>query len=703
MGKIATEKNEKPTNENHFSEMDNAEPENPFSKLENAEIETDDRFVELFSDLAVKSCMELYKPGNVIISGIEGSGKSMLLNLLKPEIRIGYYLSGKKFPVSRRFLGAGINFTRSGLLDIGARIVSRLEFGEHRQKDAPYYFGDFINYWVVKDIIKSIMTFEEQIECDDLLRNVGLNYSENKKLEFVRILSGSPTWSGSLDGVQNIDELRKRLDNRIYTYRRIATDSQPEPVPETIGKTLTEIGEPISQTADALYKSGMLEPDVPVLIRFDQYEDLYDAVDFDAKVAEQYRYVVNKFLWSRDPNVSFKIGSRPYALSPEELKVFGLGSQMLEEQRHYSPLNLDDKLRRQEDRSTWLFDKLAEDVFTRRLKSEKYQEKKMIEFFGSTMSPYRKAQIIVNNKDARKRALGTLKNILESYQQFFVDLATGNEPASRYGHFYGKKDSGDLLSAKLGIAWYLQKGKFKLPSKKSSTRNMQHYILPWDDRKAMWWKKERINQSLLQLSSNAGQRMHWSGKEDILTLSGGNILIFLNICSEIWRIWEQVQRINDKVNFDFDEKPVIDTKYQSAGIYATSSLWYNKVMARTKGDSRKKLIDKIGNEFSSKLRLDEKQSYPGHNGFSLAISDYEKLRDKQILMNAVRYGDLIELPHTPKNKGQGRRKKWYLLPILSPTLGLTASHTKEPCYLDVKTIEKWISDSQKPDKNELMK
>ena len=55
-----------------------------------------------------------------------------------------------------------------------------------------------------------------------------------------------------------------------------------------------------------------------------------------------------------------------------------------------------------------------------------------------------------------------------------------------------------------------------------------------------------------------------------------------------------------------------------------------------------------------------------------------------------------------KCAGYCKRKKWYLLPILSPVLGLPASHTKEPYYINMKTIEKWIADSERPDKRLLM-
>jgi hypothetical protein len=686
--------------------------ENPFSRLENAEIETDIKFVNLFSGCAVNSCIELYKHGNVIITGIEGSGKSMLLNLLKPEIRISYLKNKKEFPVSEKFLGAGINFTRSNLLDIGSRIVSRLEFGEHRKHDAPQFFGDFINYWVVKDIINSIMTFKEKLDENEIKSILDsnetemesildLNCSDETEMEFVRIISKSQTWSGYLEGVKSIKELIDRLDKRIFIYRHIATASRPKSIPEDIYETLTEVGEPISQTAEALYKSKILPPKTPVLIRFDQYEDLLDAVDFDLRVAEQYRQVVNKFLWTRDPNVSFKIGSRPYALTGE-LKVYGLGFQELEPERHYHLIDLTEKLSRPEDISSWLFPKLADDVFTRRLKDTGYPGKEIGDLFGSRISPYKKAQIIVS-KDSRERALGlkVLKELTESQKKFLIDLAVGNEPAKNYSHINDKDDTGDVLSAKLGIAWILQKEESESPSHDFFAEMEKRQILPWDENKAKWWRKERINQALLQISSNSGQRTIWSGKEDILTLSGSNILIFLNICREIWRIWDQALRVKGELNVDFNNEPIINIKYQSAGIYATSSLWYNKVMARTKGDSRKKLLDKIAKMLSAKLKEDNKMSNPGHNGFSLSVSDYGDAEVKDTLMKAVRYGDLVELHHTPKNKKQERRRKWYLLPILSPELDLPASHTKEPFYMNVGKIKEWISDALKPNEDEL--
>jgi len=671
--------------------------ENPFSRLEVAEIEP--KFVQYFSSKILESCMELYKPGNVIISGIEGSGKTMLLTLLKPEIRISYYEKNIDFPISKKFkfLGAGINFVRSGLLEVASRIVSRVEFGEKRVQDAPFFFGDFINYWVVRDIIESIKTFEKGIKNkEDLESLIGITCSPEKELEFVKLITSSQTWSGYLSGAKSIEDLLTRFDKRINDYRRITIASRPNPIPDYICNTITEVGEPISQTVNFLHESGILSSETPVLIRFDQYESLIDAKDFSLEIAEQYCHVINKFLWTRDPKVSFKIGSRPYALS-EQLKVFGLGDQQLELERDYSVVNLGNVLMREENRSSWIFPKLAEDVFTRRLKECGYPEKKLLDFFGPTMSPHEKARITAIGENSRIRALDLTNKLLESNdilrinKKFLEDLAIGNEPAARCSKHYKddkKTDNGDLLSAKLGMAWILQKKEFNPPSYETITNN-KSFVLPWERENAKWWKKERINQALLQISSSSGQRTNWSGTNDILTLSGSNMLVFLNICREIWKIWDQAERDTNGFEVNFDNKPIINTKYQSSGIYSASSSWYNKVISRPHGHSRKKLIDEVGRVLSSKLKEDKSMSYPGHNGFSLAHYDQEWSDAKKILTMAVQHGDLVEYKHTPKNKGQSKRKKWYLLPILSPELKLPASHTKEPYYIKMETFEEW--------------
>ena len=113
--------------------------------------------MRLFSDILVINAQALFRPGNIVLKGTQGSGKSMLLNLFKPQIRLAYAKAGAEFPVPdkyRKYIGAGINITRSGILDIGQRPISDdPNTDEHL---FPLYFADFLNYYIVRDILRSI-------------------------------------------------------------------------------------------------------------------------------------------------------------------------------------------------------------------------------------------------------------------------------------------------------------------------------------------------------------------------------------------------------------------------------------------------------------------------------------------------------------------------------------------------------------------
>ena len=85
---------------------------NPFRELYVGESVGSNEFVKLFSPLLVTHSLALFQPGNVVLKGFTGAGKSMLLNLLLPETRLAYEKVGQKFPIPRefnRFIGAGIN------------------------------------------------------------------------------------------------------------------------------------------------------------------------------------------------------------------------------------------------------------------------------------------------------------------------------------------------------------------------------------------------------------------------------------------------------------------------------------------------------------------------------------------------------------------------------------------------------------------
>ena len=68
---------------------------NPFNELYVTETIRSDQFVKIFSPVIVKNVEALFLPGNIVLQGVQGSGKSMLLALLKPEVRLAYKLDRK--------------------------------------------------------------------------------------------------------------------------------------------------------------------------------------------------------------------------------------------------------------------------------------------------------------------------------------------------------------------------------------------------------------------------------------------------------------------------------------------------------------------------------------------------------------------------------------------------------------------------------
>jgi len=101
---------------------------NPFQQLYfSDDTQTENNFVELFSAEVLQTAIHpIFQGGNVVLSGTQGCGKTMILNLLRPEIRIAYSKLGRPFPVNeqmRNFISAGVNLTRSRITDNSLPII----------------------------------------------------------------------------------------------------------------------------------------------------------------------------------------------------------------------------------------------------------------------------------------------------------------------------------------------------------------------------------------------------------------------------------------------------------------------------------------------------------------------------------------------------------------------------------------------------
>jgi hypothetical protein len=141
---------------------------------------------------------------------------------------------------------------------------------------------------------------------------------------------------------------------------------------------------------------------------------------------------------------------------------------------------------------------------------------------------------------------------------------------------------------------------------------------PPDDKAAPWnreyWQKERKEALLVQVASECRQRKLYAGWNTVLTLSGGNILVFLSLCREIWDLG---QRAASKAG---SSSTRFSAELQSQAIWSVSAAWVRKQEELPDGGARKRFITRFGVAVRKALIAD-KLSYPGRTGFSITDED----------------------------------------------------------------------------------
>lgn len=641
---------------------------NPFQELYVTDTADPNVFVQLFSDYPVRHAHAIFRPGNVVVKGAQGSGKSMLLNLLRPQIRLAYAEARVTFPVPASlpwFVGAGVNLSRCGALDIGQRPISHDD--ENSERLFPLYFADFLNYYIVRDLIESTLVMRNNPGA------FGSIVKPDRLGCFAKMLSEEDCWFGTLRGANDIDGLCQRIDRRIAEYRAFHVGN-PVDLQE-ITETKTTIGEPIARTAQCLRSAGVISENTPIFVRIDQIERLSRSDSIRPVLGRYYRQIINKALGTRDLRVSYRVGTRLYAWE-DNLVIYG-SEDRLEHLRDFRIIDLNGILSRKENTKTWIFPKFAEDAFARRLRLSHHVDRRsrdlIVQVFGHTAGPAERSRKYCTNATPEK-ALHINENWPREWREFL--LTTFAE---------------DPLEAFLASAWARQRGRHGKPGDRLKTAPPVE-TRPW---KRAYWRKERIRQCLLQIQTRGAQRiMEWSGKDRILALSSGNITVFLSICHEAWEAFlcaERHKKTHER------QHPVVDgigPDLQSVGIYTASAFWYDKIAEQRNGDDRRRFVDALGRQFKSWLLEDDAMSYPGHNGFSLADRDLETYPWLcQFLEDSVAYGDLYATKHTTKRRDRLPRTKWYLNPILSPILQIPESHVKEPFYADIENIVWWLRDA----------
>ena len=239
-----------------------------------------------------------------------------------------------------------------------------------------------------------------------------------------------------------------------------------------------------------------------------------------------------------------------------------------------------------------------------------------------------------------------------------------------------------MLDAMLAAAWGRQTGGAR--AKRQHRESPPPTNSPWRERK--WWRKERLDQAVLQLTTRCQQRFMWWGHKDVRSLSGGNITVFLHICHRIWDgFLKNESSLPNHKRTELLSGGTIDRNIQAAGILFASNEWFNKLPEEPGGNARKSFVEKLGTRLNEEMLSDLSMSYPGGNGISIALSEFEAeagdVTDlRNFIREAVGYGVLFETEHSSKSKAGGRRVKLYLNPILCPRFQLPEARTKEPCY-----------------------
>jgi hypothetical protein len=635
---------------------------NPFHQLYVGERIPPSEFVAIFSDKLVKHATQLFEPGNVVLTGVQGSGKSMLFKLLQPEVRLQYLEENAQFPISERlgrFVGAGINVNIARCNEFGQR---RAPAGDYQQE---LMFADFLNYFLVSDILKSIETIATHSQAGGL---VGVTLNESKKSDFVNSMRANPVWEGYLDNCASWHDFKERIEERLTLYRRFLGHNDIQ-LNDVVANTKTAAGEPMRAIVEALRHSEILAQDTNVFVLIDQYEELATITDPDGNKAD-FRSVVNRILNQRDPTVSYRVGTRGYAWR-DHLSIFGTDAR-LEQDRDFKLVALDALLSQREDASTAIFPDFARDVFQRRVDYLKKNEK------GIDLSS--RLSDVMN----RSQSPGDLARQYGGENPAAVlkfDAEWPNDVPEETAEGLLALAIDDPLSAKLGEIWIRQKGWGASDSLTAP---------PWTSKKEQYWRKERIEPALLAIAGIRKQRAIWSGEEDILGLSGRNILIFLSICQLIWEN-------GLKASESLDGLPEIPIRHsiQNIGIVQAGKYWLDKLpFEYGRSRDRHRFIQIIGEMFRKLILSDKKLSNPGHYGFSL---DYNEFVGSDVvykfLIELADFGNLIMSEHTTKNKNGKRRVKFHLNPIYCPIYRIPYQRTKEPKYVKCSDVETWMLDA----------
>lgn len=639
---------------------------NPFhDPLVTELIEEPERYSEMFSErILVGETLEVFQPVNVVLVGPQGSGKSMILNLIRYIVLSEWISKHGKPPTPLKhispFFGISVNLVRANFHVFGRRSVSRMMGrGDADQAVDAACAADFLSHYLFREFLNGIK-FILSDKGPRLRDWLGIDRKSLESETFVNTMASWNAWFGYYSSCNSLDALLSKCEERLYIWRSFLNVNRDD-IPKDVWESKSMLEESLHAMGNLLCSISPTSRRIPLFVVIDQYEVL---PELNPSYGLMLQRVVNTLIKARDPVVFYKIGARTHDWG-KELRVWGAESR-IEVQRDYVMINLADILMRKEDAKGWLFPDLARDVANKRVKIEghyKFPKRCMEEIFGK-WNAAREAWLYFDKSRKSvvlRKVSSTLKHKIESL------CGPDSSP----------------LDLRLAEAWVIERLQRHI-TEQELLKELQE--CPW---RKLWWQKERKEVALLQIASLARQKRLYFGWKSIIYLSGANISAFLLLCSEIWDMATKM-----------DVHPLreipLPPQVQTEGVYLASEKWCNRDRnEQIGGRKRYEVLSRLGPAIHNTLISDLAISNPGHSGFSLRETDLlGSERGEEVakfLQKGVNWAVFEERPHTSKKPREATmRRKWYLHPLLSPTFAIPHKRVKEPLYVTVDEVYNWI-------------
>lgn len=638
---------------------------NPFRELMVTElIDNPKLYRRMFSEqILIGETLTVFRPINSVLVGPQGSGKSMILNLLRYRVLAEYVKADEvhgDLDFVTPFIGISINLQRAYFQAFGRRSAANPP-GSDLNVDASCA-ADYLNHFLFAEFLKAI-TFLLSPSGEQLAQWMKLSRSRSHEESLCAAMSSWRCWYDYYKGATTLQSLLSKCETRIDSWRRFL-NAAVDSVPDDIWATKTMIGEPLHYMGNLLQEMPQKNEQLPLYVIIDQYEVLPELNPTHGTTLQR---VINTLIKARDPVVFCKLGARTHDWG-RELRVWGAESR-IELQRDYVLIDLSDALMRNENTARSTFANLAADVAFKRLREEggyNVNKDDVPTLFGSETPAEESWSYFTKDKAKKIAALAsTPKQFSEE-----LELFCGSDASP--------------LELRLASAWILQRigrgdsvGRIR--------REMQ--LQPW---RRSSWRKERVLAALFQIASIVRSKKHYCGWNTIVDLSGANIAAFLLLASEVWDMATKFGH----APMDAEGKPnTVPREVQGDGIRVASYKWVQRDrLERTGGSRRYAVLSRLGPAIHDAVVEDQALSNPGHTGFSIREMDIDK--DPlvcEFLRNGVSWAILEERPHTSKNAGDTTRRKFYLHPLLSPAFDVPHRRVKEPLYITLRQAVEWLT------------